>query len=240
MTRQRFISAMLFIVLTLVLVISQRCSNDNDEPETPSDIWNIDNDGLPQFVETNYIELDKIYRISKFRSSVGHDYSDATEQCRSMKHYFEPLSNVDWASIKIVAPVKGTITRIDTEWAGVKIEIQSEAYPAFRFSIFHVAPMTSFEVGEKVIAGQQLGNHIGFQTMSDISVIVNDPTRQGRMVSFFEVITTAVFNDYALRGVTNKNELIISKEIRDSNPLTCNGDAFSSNDALESWFVLSD
>ncbi|MBK6486858.1 MAG: hypothetical protein IPF98_08320 [Gemmatimonadetes bacterium] len=25
-----------------------------------------------------------------FRSAAGHDYSDVAEQCRSMKHYFQP------------------------------------------------------------------------------------------------------------------------------------------------------
>jgi len=74
--------------------------------------------------------------------------------------------------------------------------------------------------------------------MSDISVIVNDPTRQGRMVSYFEVITDAVFNQYYKRGVTTCNEMIISKAICDANPLTCSGDTFISSDKLENWVIL--
>lgn len=41
-----------------------------------------------KFITTDYIELDKIDRVSKFRSGIGHDYRDDAESCRSMKHYF--------------------------------------------------------------------------------------------------------------------------------------------------------
>jgi hypothetical protein len=75
--------------------------------------------------------------------------------------------------------------------------------------------------------------------MSDISVIVNDPTRQGRMVSFFDVITDAVFNLYQNRGVANRNDMIIPKAVRDANPLTCSGDTFVSSDTLENWVTLN-
>jgi hypothetical protein len=88
------------------------------EEQKPSDIWDIDKSGIPKFVETNYLEMSKIYWISKFRSAVGHDYSDAFEHCRSMKHYFEPRSDVDWAALKIISLVTGTITRVETGWAG--------------------------------------------------------------------------------------------------------------------------
>lgn len=220
-----------------LLALISSCSKGSDPQENPSDIWDIEKQGIPKFVGFNYIELSSIYRISKFRSSVGHDYSDAFEQCRSMKHYFEPKGDVDWATIKIYSPVAGSITRVEVEWAGTKIEIASDDYPAFRFAIFHINA-SGFSVGDKVESGQQLGTHIGSQTYSDISVIVNDPTRQGRMVSYFEVITDALFSEYSNRGVTARDDLIISKSTRDANPLTCSGDTFISTDLLESWVIL--
>jgi hypothetical protein len=224
-------------VLILFLAIFG-CSKDNDNQIITSDIWDIDKDGIPKFVEKNYIELNNIYRISKYRSSVGHDYSDATEHCRSMKHYFEPKGDVDWSTIKIYSPVTGIITRVEQEWTGTKIEIASDKYPAFRFSIFHINTSV-FKVDDKVVSGQLLGTHIGSQTYSDISVIVNDPTRQGRMVSFFEVITDNVFNEYSLRGISSRENLIISKADRDANPLTCNGDTFTNIDPIESWVYIN-
>jgi len=224
--------------LSFLLISLNNCSDESENPEETSDIWDIDKDGIPKFVETNYIELDKIYRISKFRSSIGHDYSDAFEDCRSMKHYFEPKGDLDWSSIKIFCPVTGKITRVDEEWAGTKLEIESKDYPAFRFSIFHIAKLKDYKVNDTVIAGEQLGTHIGNQTMSDISVIVNDPTKQGRMVSYFETITDEIFESYINRGVELRDKLIISKTTRDVNPLTCEGDAFTSADPLESWIIL--
>jgi len=214
------------------------CSDDGENQEKNNDIWDIDKDGIPRFVGINYIELDKIYRISKFRSSIGHDYSDAFEDCRSMKHYFEPKSDLEWSAVKIYCPVKGKITRVDEEWAGTKLEIESEDYPAFRFSIFHISKARDYKIDDAVSAGEQLGTHIGSQTMSDIAVIVNDPTRQGRMISYFETITEEVFETYENRGILSREELIISKEERDTNPLTCDGDTFTSQDPLESWIIL--
>jgi len=94
-------------------------------------------------------------------------------------------------------------------------------------------------VNDTIAAGKFLGTHIGSQTMSDISVIVNDPTRQGRMISFFDVMTDALFREYADRGVSNREIMVISKAIRDANPLSCNGDTMISSDTLPNWVVLN-
>jgi hypothetical protein len=236
--RKRINTQILMLLLFSSIVIAIACSKKHEEPK-PSDVWDISKDGTPKFVAVNYIEMDKIYRISKFRSSVGHDYSDAFEHCRSMKHYFEPKGTIDWSTVKIYSPVSGSITRIDVEWAGTKLEIASDEYPAFRFSIFHINTTSSFVLGDKVKAGDLLGMHIGSQTMSDISVIVNDPTHQGQMVSYFDVITDAVFQNYIDRGVAARENMIILKNVRDANPLTCSGDSFVSSDTLQNWVNLN-
>ncbi len=235
---KRGINLLSFLILFSFLFVTD-CKKKEDDNHKPSDIWDIDKDGIPKFVYNNYIELSKIYRISKYRSGIGHDYSDAFEHCRSMKHYFEPLSSIDWSTVKIYSPVSGVITRAEQEWAGIKLEIASDDYLAFRFSIFHINTLKPYAIGDKVTAGELLGTHIGSQTMSDISVIVNDPTRQGRMVSFFDVITDAVFNEYRNRGAANRHDFIISKVARDADPLSCNGDTFASPGNIENWFVLN-
>ena len=220
------------------MVCITSCSKEDDTREK-NDIWDIDKNGIPKFIKTNYIELDKIYRISKFRSSVGHDYSDAYEQCRSLKHYFEPKSNLDWTTVKIYSPVKGIITRVEQEWSGTKLEIASDDYPAFRFSIFHINISKQFVVNDKVTEGELLGTHIGIETYSDISVIVNDPTKQGRMVSFFDVMTDALFLEFSDRGLSSRADIIIPKTVRDASPLNCSGDTFTSTDVLENWVYLN-
>ena len=99
--------------------------------------YNIEEKGIPQFVNNDYIELSTIQRISRFRSSAGHDYSDDFESCCSMKHYYQPYDSLVWNDIEITSPVKGKITRIREEWAGTQLLIRSDEYPAFVFIIFH-------------------------------------------------------------------------------------------------------
>src|SRR5437868_305990 len=43
---------------------------------------------VPKIVTANFIDLDRVYAISRYRSGAGHDYSVNGETCRSMKHYF--------------------------------------------------------------------------------------------------------------------------------------------------------
>lgn len=237
MNQKLILPDLLACLLTLCLAACG--GGDNNDSENGNDVWDVDNTPLPEFVTENYIDLNKISRISLFRSSIGHDYSDFTEDCRSMKHYFEPRADVDWGTTAIYAPVSGTVTRVEAEFAGTKIEIAADEYPAFRFSIFHVNLSKPLQINDKITAGEQLGTHIGQQTYSDISVIVNDTTHQGRMVSFFQVINDDVFSRYKARGLAAREDIIISKAIRDDNPMTCAGDTFTSTDTLESWFDLN-
>lgn len=226
------------LLLNILLFLIFSCGEEKYVTK-PADVWDIDQDGIPRLVTVNFIELVKIARISKFRSAVGHDYSDAFEHCRSMKHYFEPRSDIDWSQIKIYAPVSGRITRVEPEWAGTKVEIESSSYPAFRIVIFHINLSSNLSVGDLITAGVQLGTHIGAQTYADIAVIVNDPTRQGRLVSYFEVISDDVWAEYQQRGLTDRQQLIIPRAVRDAYPLSCSGDAFTSIDPLENWVVLN-
>jgi hypothetical protein len=235
-----FFRRWIIFVVSAALTVLVTCTPKNEEPNNDSnDIYDVDKNGIPRFVGVDYIELEKIDSISKFRSSVGHDYSDAFEHCRSMKHYFKPKNTVDWTNVKIFSPVAGKITRAEQEWAGTKLEIQSDSIPAFRFVIFHINLTVPLYVDDRVAAGQQLGTHIGSQTMSDIAVIVNDPTRQGKMVSYFDVMKDTVFQGYSNRGIVSREEMIIPKSVRDTNQLTCSGDAFVSADTLQNWVVLN-
>ncbi len=200
--------------------------------------YDIDADGIPRFVDVDYIELSKIDHVSKFRSGQGHDYSDAFESCRSMKHYFYPKDSVDASAVKVFAPVDGTVSWLFQESAGTQIQIRSTEYPAFVFVIFHVNDGGSLGFGDTVVAGQQLGTHIGSMTGSDIAVRVNTPAG-GKLVSYFDVMTDAVFAAYQARGVSTRDELILSQESRDAAPMTCAGEEFTSTDSLDSGVSLN-
>lgn len=202
-----------------------------------TETYDIDSLGLPKFVNTNYIELNKITQLSKFRSSIGHEYSDVTqfntssyrdpvtrriEGCSSMKHYF--MSPDD--TVKVYAPVSGVVSRMfDEAIGGTQVQITSDVQPAFTFTIFHVVLTPYLAEGDRVTEGQLLGHHTGTQTWSDIAVIVHTPGGY-HLVSYFEVLTDAAFAPFKARGIASPSELAVSKEFRAANPFfSCAGKA---------------
>jgi hypothetical protein len=191
----------------------------------------------PKFISVNYIELDKIERISKFRSGIGHNYSDDSETCRSMKHYFQPKSTIDWSIVKIFSPVDGKVVRIFEEWAGTQLQIQSKTISTCTIIIFHIALQKPLNVGDSVSAGQILGTHIGSQTMSDIAVGFSIQNKW-RLYSYFDVINDSLFQQYTVRGISSRSECIISKEARDADSLRCSGETFGTAGTLENWMTL--
>jgi hypothetical protein len=196
--------------------------------------------GLPKFIVNNYIELDKIDSISRYRSGVGHDYSDSYESCRSMKHYFKPRYDVDWASVKIYAPVNGTIINMfpDSIW-GTQIWIMPSGMPAFNVTLFHVNITIPLSIGSNVLSGQQIGTHYGPGTTSDVAIQINAPNNTFQRVSYFDVMTGQLFNCYKSRGIMEEDSFIISKAARDADPLLpCDGQQFFFPGTIPNWVVL--
>jgi hypothetical protein len=228
-------------LLVVCWVLTAVSSGRSQETRIPShETYDLNSNGIPRFVQADYIELAKIGRISRFRSGVGHDYSDDFESCRSMKHYFQPSNTVNWASIQIRSPVAGTMSRLEHEslaGGGIQMRIKSRDFPAFCFILFHVRTNGLVSVGDSVSAGQLLGTHIGAQSTSDIAVGVSMPTGW-RLVSYFEVMTDSVFATYQARGINSRTDAIISEELRDTDPLTCNGGRFASPGNLPNWVTL--
>lgn len=201
--------------------------------------WDVDGWGIPRFVDVHYIDFDRVYKVSKFRSAVGHDYSDDDEKCRSMKHYFWLDGSTGWETARIYAPVNGTVVWRFEEFLGTQLWIRSEEYPDFQFGIFHLllADSTLAE-GRRVNAGELLGTHISSRTYSDIAVAVITPF-QRKLISYFDVMTDALFSHYQTRGLASRSDAIIGKAERDANPLTCSGEAFISGaGALADWVTL--
>jgi hypothetical protein len=230
---------LVLLIAILFMISTTACKHSTSgNGSTSDDIYDVDENGIPQFVEVDYITLDDIHRISKFRSGIGHDYSDDFETCRSMKHYFEPKSSIDWAVVQIFSPIDGRVSTIFEEWAGTQVQIRSNMYPAFIFIIFHVNLLDQLEVGDVISEGQQLGFHIGSQTMSDIAIGVHTPNGW-MLVSYFDVMSDALFQDYQQRGLTSRSDAIISRELRDADTLECNGEEFENSGTLENWVILN-
>ncbi len=203
-------------------------------------VFSVDENNLPKFIQADFIDLSKIRRISKFRSGAGHDYSDMYESCRSMKHYFDPTVSVtNWQNptpghpaqpfINVYSPVDGTITSMFTEQfpIGQQIHIVPDSNKAYTVILFHVYPESGIKFGSRLTAGQKIG-YIGSDQQMDVAVKVMT-FRGPKNLSYFDVLPDSIFQNYIKRGITSRSELIISKAQRDANPLTCNGQMFSSN-----------
>jgi len=206
--------------------------------------YDVNANGIPEFITEDVIELVKIQQVSKFRSGEGHDYSDDFESCRSMKHYFYPKDGVDKATVKIFSPVNGAVIGTTEEWdgpglwKGTVVGIKPKDYEAFHLAIFHINLNNPLNVGDTVTAGQELGKSQKISgTVSDFAVGVHTPNGY-KLLSYFDVMTNSLFQDYLERGVVSRDEAIISKEKRDADPLTCDGEEFVDRGNLENWVIL--
>ncbi|MEW5978653.1 MAG: putative Ig domain-containing protein [Acidobacteriota bacterium] len=198
--------------------------------------YDLDALGVPRFVDHLYIDLYKVTRISRFRSSQGHDYSDEVESCRSMKHYFaRPGPDTD-----LYSPVDGIITKLEPERSrvGTQVAIQADLYPAFSFILFHTALPASWSVGSRVFAGQWLGRHASQLTDSDIAVEVTDTQGRRRYVSYFDTLTGTGQEHLRSQGIHDINVLIIPRQERDAYPLQCGPDeSFRSPDPIAPQWI---
>jgi hypothetical protein len=211
--------------------------------------------GIPEFVGSDFTQTDKIEMISKFRSGFGHSFTDGFEDCRSMKHYFNPYSiYCKNNEVKLFSPVDGTIIAVTNDGHGTsigltnkQIHIRSDEQPSFILVLFHVDLLSSEIVtGKKVQQGELLGHARlyyddlqEYATSFDIAVWVNTPSGLC-LISYFEILDDDVFSNYASRGALTRDAFIISREMRDTNPLECEGESFAGSDLLDPWVVLSD
>ncbi|HSX00942.1 MAG TPA: hypothetical protein VLF67_01755 [Candidatus Saccharimonas sp.] len=194
----------------------------------------VDTTHPPQFVTADFIDLSKIFSISKFRSLQGHDFSGGGETCRSMKHYVVPQHTQAMGElvaqnggippkpdgktdVDIFSPFDGQITRIDQERTpvGEQIYLRPDTAPAFELRLFHVFKVDGIKVGAHVKAGQKLGV-ISSYSDTDISV-----EGGGKFISVFQVMTDKVFAEYQARGAQTRDDFIISREYRDAHAVTC-------------------
>lgn len=199
----------------------------------------VDENNLPQFITADFIDLNQVATISKFRSGSGHDFSSHGESCRSMKHYFAPSRQGSQGSyrpgdppppapdpaigIPIYSPVDGSIISISEEHTpiGKQIAIRPDKAPSFAVRLFHVYAVTGINSLSRVKAGQRIGT-IGEHQGTDIAI--QAATLKGdQFVSYFQVMADSVFAGYQARGITNRDQLIISRAERDANPLKCTG-----------------
>jgi hypothetical protein len=195
--------------------------------------------GPPHVLPANYIDLSKIGRISRFRSTVGHSYTDGSETCRSMKHYYEPKATVDWTTVDVYAPAAGSILGIATDGWGYRVRMIPRDLPVLQIQIFHVDVDSGIVKDMWIEAGDHLGHHASASTFSDIAMSIG-PKEGGTLISYFDAMTDAVFAEYQGRGVASREAAIITEAERDADPVPCVGEEqFTVHGTLPDWLVLN-
>ncbi|MBI4152442.1 hypothetical protein HY495_01915 [Candidatus Woesearchaeota archaeon] len=213
---------------------------------------------IQKFIKHDFIELDKIQRISKYRSGYGHDYSTpSSETCRSMKHYYWAKGGMPggshtpaWTSIKYFAPVDGKISFLRT---GTDSNGETEYYftiipnehPSYKLNFFHVNLLPAFRKGGSVTEGQHIGHLSDEYVHGEIAVQAGNS-----LVSFFEIITDELFEEYKQKGAQSRDDFVIAKEERNEKLLKCDPnteegrffggsiDGLKDSTGLASWFEL--
>ena len=124
-------------------------------------------DDIPKVITSWWLDPADVESISSFRSCAGHPYPP--DVCASLKHYFEWKPEVKLP--KLFAPCNGTVSLIRNEERGVQFEITPDAAPEYRVVLFHARPMDgeTFKVGQRLIAGNQIGTQWTTETNSDLA-----------------------------------------------------------------------
>lgn len=219
----------------------------------------------PPQVVSNFTELDKIEKISKYRSCAGHTTvpQDEREMKRSMKHYFsvkrEYLGN---DTVDIYSPYDGFVAGIREDQAdGLEGEIWITPKDIFvilppigrwSFSVQHINIREGLKRGSAVTAGELIGhaavdteNRHAFDVVYAKGALI--PKRIDNWTgpfddldSIFNHMSEEIFAQYQERGITSKERIIINKEERDQNPCTYKDDGpyFLDQEDPGNWVVL--
>jgi hypothetical protein len=206
----------------------------------------IDLEHPPQFIQAEFIELDKVGSISKFRGGEGHDFSGGGETCRSMKHYVKPIYDptdpgaypqgngqtlppppTPETAIAIFSPVDGVLEDVSSEQTpiGQQLRIKPAHAPQFRIRLFHIYLDAGIGRGSKLVAGQRIGA-IAKGSGTDIAIQAGPMPWQETFVSYFAVMPDQLFAAYQARGVASREALIVSRAERDAHPFSCDGEQF--------------
>jgi len=193
-------------------------------------IFNNKNKTAPQpILTTNFIDLSKVEKISKFRSCQGHTVvpQDESESRRNMKHYV--VLKPEYAGtgkIEIYAPFDGIVTGIR---GGSGMDLEGEIGLSTRgnewgVSFLHLNISENLKEGKKVTAGDVIGHAAdkGVDVVysvgaNEVKMIDRWESPYSALDSVFSHMSDEVLAIYEAKGVT-ETDMIYTKEYRDQNP----------------------
>ena len=245
-----FIGIGTFVLIILFIVLFSFISAKNEPP--------------PQLI-ANFVDLDNIIKISKYRSCVGHVTvpQGERETKRSMKHYFwvkPELVGTDL--VKIYSPYDGYVSDVRSSpqenLEGEIWIIPKRVLPilppigVWQFSVQHIIVREDFRRGGEVKAGEVIGYAaIPTKERASFDIVYAKQAFVPKMIdnwnspfadldSVFNHMTDNVFAMYQKRGIAVKEDILISEEARNSNLCQYQGEGpyFENQETPENWVVL--
>jgi len=242
-------AGILFLILIAVVFLSVMI-NQNQPPPT---------------LVANFMNLDQVERISKFRSCTGHTTvpQDMREMKRSMKHYVQVKPEyLENNVVELYSPYDGYVSTIRSEpqaehplegeiWIRPKGGfIFAPPLGIWQFSIQHIDVRKDLKRGSEVKAGELIGwatfskKRLNFDVVYGKMAPIPKEIDKWRspftdLDSIFNHMSEDVLSEYLKRGIS-REEIILTKEERDKNPCVYrdNGPYFENQDDLDNWIFL--
>lgn len=179
----------------------------------------------------NFMDIDKIERISKFRSCQGHTVvpQDESETKRNMKHYviLKPEFWSGGKKVAVYAPFDGRVKGIRSEKEkGLEGEISfGVGANRWEVSYLHLDVLDSVKKWQKVKSGQI----VGYASNKGVDVVYSSrgglgvknidgyQSPYGALDSVFNHMSADLLTKYQAKGIS-QNDLIYTKEQRDADP----------------------
>lgn len=199
-------------------------------------------------VTANFVELDKIAAITKFRSCQGHIVvpQDGTETRSNMKHYFYLKKEFTGAQglVPLYAPFDGYVVDIFAEEDEVFGDRVAESRDIsfstkkglssrsdWMLTILHIIPITALKEGNAIKAGEMVG-HVALEKIPPYFSFDVTYSKMGTfpkkidgwnspykaLESVFAHMDTSVLAQYQRFGATRSEDFTVSKATRDASP----------------------
>ncbi len=176
-----------------------------------------------------HVELNKIQKISRYRSAAGHNFVDYSgESCVNLKHYFHTyaegmLTNSTSLpfSLKYYAPANGTIinitqTRVSEDPTDYEVDIRLSANENVIVRIFHITPKSGLSVGDTVSSGEEIATAPSAHLDSGDFAVYVLTTEGYRHLSMFEIMSPSVLQTYIDKGISTNWKQDLYYETTDS------------------------
>jgi hypothetical protein len=203
-------------------------------------VFSVDESNLPRFITHNILSPRDFASVSRFRSGSGTSVTSGGETCRNMSQIFTPPSQAGLLDTNIAppatipeeqatpvySPLDGKIVALNSSSSGYGklVIIQSREKRAYQLTIDGVYPEGNLKVGEILRAGQKIGGKLKAQSIR-VEVMVTSLTEGNLLVPYTSLLTPELFSrEFISRGAGDTSDFIITKQERDSKPLTCNPD----------------